>query len=270
MSEVEKRLSKIGHIILVLSGKGGVGKSSIATQLALSLTSFGKKVGLLDVDLCGPSIPTMLGLKNKQIHQATDGWVPVFADEKQRLSVMSIGFLLQNEDDPVVWRGPKKTAMIKQFFTDVQWGEIDYLVIDTPPGTSDEHISLAEILRDYRVDGSILVTSPQMVAVADVRKELNFCRKVNINILGVIENMSGFVCPYCSECSNLFSKGGGEALASEFGVPFLARIPIDPQLTMALEKGENFNQLFPDSTACKIFKEMTRTLITSLEAKKKE
>lgn len=258
-------MKKVKHVILVLSGKGGVGKSSVSTQLALSLLSKGKKVGLLDIDLCGPSIPTMLGLRDKQIHQSSDGWVPVYADEKKQLAVISIGFLLSNSDDAVIWRGPKKTAMIKQFITDVVWGELDYLIIDTPPGTSDEHISIVEALKGYNPDGAILVTTPQGVALADVRKELNFCRKVQLPLLGVVENMSGFACPHCAECYNIFSKGGGEALANEFSVPFLGRVPIDPQLTLSVEQGKNLIMEFPESVAAKIFVKIAENLIATAE-----
>ncbi|RIB24171.1 P-loop containing nucleoside triphosphate hydrolase protein [Gigaspora rosea] len=236
---ISTQLGNIKHIILVLSGKGGVGKSSISTQLSLCLAKKGHKVGILDIDLTGPSIPRMFGLENRQVHQASSGWVPVFTDESQNLCCMSIGFLLQKKDDSVVWRGPKKNAMIKQFLSDVCWGELDYLIIDTPPGTSDEHISVVEYLKDANPDGAILVTTPQAVALADVRKELNFCKKVNLPILGVIENMSGFICPHCEECTNLFSTGGGEAMAHEFGVEFLGRVPIDPSLTLIVENQDS-------------------------------
>lgn len=224
------------HIIIVLSGKGGVGKSSVTLQLALSLVQQGYKVGVLDVDLTGPSIPRMFGLEDQKVHQSANGWVPVYMDDTGRLSCMSIAFLLDNRGDSVVWRGPKKTSVIKNFLTDVAWDGLDYLLIDTPPGTSDEHISVAEQLRDANPDGAILVTTPQAVATSDVRKELNFCRKVGLGILGVIENMSGFVCPHCAECTNLFSTGGGEAMATQFGVPFLGRIPIDPTFVPLIEK----------------------------------
>lgn len=240
-------LAGVKHIILVLSGKGGVGKSTIATQLALGLKAAGKKVGLLDVDLCGPSIPKMVNVENHDIHQSSQGWVPVYADKEQRLGVMSIGFLLETSDEAVVWRGPKKNAMIKQFLTDVYWQDIDYLVIDTPPGTSDEHISVVENIKKYKPDGAVLVTTPQAVAVGDVRRELTFCKKTKIPVLGVVENMSGFVCPHCAECTNVFSKGGGEALAKQFDVPFLGCVPLDPQLTQSLEAGQSFIDLFPQS-----------------------
>lgn len=154
---------------------------------------------------------------------------------------MSLGFLLRERGDAVVWRGPKKTAMVRQFLSDVLWGEIDYLLIDTPPGTSDEHISLAEtLLKDTftgQVAGAVVVTTPQAIATADVKKELNFCKKTGIHVIGVIENMSGFVCPNCSECTDIFSRGGGEAMALEFEVGFLGRVPIDPQFVMLLEAG---------------------------------
>ncbi|XP_071965962.1 cytosolic Fe-S cluster assembly factor NUBP2 homolog [Antedon mediterranea] len=244
-------LENIKHVILVLSGKGGVGKSTVATQLALTLRNAGQKVGILDVDLCGPSIPRMLNVQGRDVHQCSAGWVPVYADAEQRLSVMSIGFLLGNNDEAVVWRGPKKNAMIKQFLTDVYWGHLDYLIIDTPPGTSDEHITVIENLQDLKPEGAVLVTTPQGVAIGDVRREITFCRKTKIPIIGIVENMSGFVCPHCAECSNVFSKGGGEALAKQCNVPFLGCIPLDPMLAKTLEDGQNFIDLFPVSNTLK-------------------
>ncbi|ORX72436.1 P-loop containing nucleoside triphosphate hydrolase protein [Linderina pennispora] len=226
--EVGERLASIKHVVLVLSGKGGVGKSSCTVQLALSLASQGRKVGVLDIDLCGPSIPRMLGLDGQQIHQATAGW--------KRLACMSIGFLLPDKNASVVWRGPKKNAMIKQFLTDVYWGDLDYLLIDTPPGTSDEHLAVVEYLQEWSPDGAVIITTPQAVALTDVKKEINFCHKVGLPVLGLIENMSGFVCPHCSECTNVFSTGGGEGLAGHMEIPFLGRAPIDPNLVMLLER----------------------------------
>ncbi|KAL5475389.1 hypothetical protein EMCRGX_G025198 [Ephydatia muelleri] len=245
--ETSPILSNVKHVILVLSGKGGVGKSTVATQLALTLVQAGNKVGVLDIDLCGPSVPHMLNVEGHDVHQSSEGWVPVYTDASQRLGVMSIGFLLQNKDDAVVWRGPKKNAMIKQFLTDVLWGDLDYLVVDTPPGTSDEHISVVENLSDLRPDGAVVVTTPQGVALADVRRELSFCVKLKLPILGVVENMSGYICPHCKECSNVFSMGGGESLAEEFKVPFLGRLPLDARLTQCLEEGQSFVDLYPGS-----------------------
>ncbi|KAI9655501.1 MAG: cytosolic Fe-S cluster assembly factor cfd1 [Trizodia sp. TS-e1964] len=231
----------------ILSGKGGVGKSSVTTQLALSLSLTSHSVGVLDVDLTGPSIPRFFGIESAKVTQAPGGWAPVqvHAEDSTKsigeVRCMSLGFLLKGRGDAVIWRGPKKTAMIRQFLRDVLWGSCDYLLIDTPPGTSDEHISLAEtLLRDARpgqVAGAVVVTTPQAVATADVRKELNFCAKVGIRVLGVVENMAGFVCPNCSVCTNVFSKGGGRVMAEEFQVPFLASMPIDPQFVMLIETG---------------------------------
>ncbi|KAI1864155.1 hypothetical protein JX265_008526 [Neoarthrinium moseri] len=231
----------------VLSGKGGVGKSSVTTQLALSLSLAGHSVGVLDVDLTGPSMPRMFNIEDAKVTQAPGGWLPVPVHEADpaagvgQLRCMSLGFLLHGRGDAVVWRGPKKTAMVRQFLSDVLWGDVDYLLIDTPPGTSDEHISLAEtLLKDARpgqVAGAVVVTTPQAVATADVRKELNFCAKTGIPVIGVVENMAGFVCPNCAECTNIFSKGGGQVMAQEFNVRFLDAVPIDPQFVMLIETG---------------------------------
>nr|RBQ88740.1 hypothetical protein FVER53263_06559 [Fusarium verticillioides] len=240
-------LTKVKHIILVLSGKGGVGKSSVTTQLALSLASAGHSVGILDVDLTGPSIPRMLSIEESKVTQVPGGWAPVLVHEGDSskglgsLHAMSLGFLLPKRGDAVVWRGPKKTAMIRQFLKDVLWDETDFLLIDTPPGTSDEHISLAETLQKDaqpgQVAGAVVVTTPQAVATADVRKELNFCTKTNIRVLGVVENMSGYVCPHCSECTDIFGSGGGKSMAEEFGVPFLGSVPMDAQFISLVEEG---------------------------------
>lgn len=257
-------LQDIKHIVLVLSGKGGVGKSSVTTQLALSLSLQGHSVGVLDVDLTGPSIPRFFGIETSKVTQAPGGWLPVPIHEGQsseeqanghiqklgKLSCMSLGFLLANRGDAVVWRGPKKTAMVRQFLSDVQWGALDYLLIDTPPGTSDEHISLVETLlksaTPEQLAGAVVVTTPQAISVSDVKKEINFCKKTNVHVLGVVENMAGFVCPNCSECTNIFSKGGGQVMAQEFEVPFLGSIPIDPMFIRLIEEGKR--PRYPEGT----------------------
>ncbi|KAB5545535.1 P-loop containing nucleoside triphosphate hydrolase protein [Coniochaeta sp. 2T2.1] len=241
-------LSQVKHIVLVLSGKGGVGKSSVTTQLALSLSLAGHSVGVLDIDLTGPSIPRMFAIEDEKVTQTPGGWLPITVHNGDAaagvgpLRVMSLGFLLPRRGDAVVWRGPKKTAMVRQFLTDVFWGEVDYLLIDTPPGTSDEHISLVEtLLKDTILDqlaGAVVVTTPQAVATADVKKELNFCAKTGVRVLGVVENMSGFVCPNCSECTHIFMKDGGRVMADDFGVKFLGSVPIDPQFLMMIETGK--------------------------------
>ncbi|CDR87282.1 related to nucleotide binding protein (NBP 2) [Sporisorium scitamineum] len=239
--KIVRRLSQVSNILLVLSGKGGVGKSSVSAQLALSLSSSpianeerSAKVGILDVDLTGPSIPRMLGLDGASVKQSTDGWVPVYTDASQQLAVMSVGFLLRSKNDSVVWRGPKKNAMIKQFLGDVRWGQLDYLIIDTPPGTSDEHISILEYLRTFN-PAAVMVTTPQAVSLADNLRSLDFCRKTSLPVLGLIENMSGYICPHCKDCTNVWGKGGGEALAKREGIHFLGRIPIDPGLVRVLD-----------------------------------
>jgi Mrp family chromosome partitioning ATPase len=196
-------MEKVKHKLLVLSGKGGVGKSSVTAELALSLVRKGYRVGILDIDLTGPSMPEVLNLSGQKIHQSSNGWIPVYTDSTKKLGLVSLGFLLGKKDDPVIWRGPKKNAMIKQFVNDINWGELDYLIIDTPPGTSDEHISIAGYLKEYNPDGAVIVTTPQGVSLIDVRREINFCRKVGIRVLGLIENMSGFICPHCQVISCL-------------------------------------------------------------------
>lgn len=251
--QVPQSLSNVKHIILVLSGKGGVGKSSVTTQTALSLANKGFNVGVLDIDLTGPSLPRMFGVEKKQVFQSTKGWVPVQVvppshGEPRRgsLSLMSLGFLIGDRGNSVVWRGPKKTAMIRQFLKDVVWNggnmdtPLDYLIIDTPPGTSDEHIAIAEELRwALPIDGAIIVTTPQLVATADVRKEINFCQKIELDILGIIENMSGFICPFCAECTNIFLSGGGQKLSETLNLDYLGNIPIAPKFVEMIEMQDN-------------------------------
>jgi len=280
---VKQRVSKIKHTILVLSGKGGVGKSSVSCQLAFSLANQGKQVGLLDVDICGPSVPRMLGLSGEEVHQSASGWSPVYVDDN--LGVMSIGFMLPNQDDAIIWRGPRKNGLIKQFLTDVDWGELDYLIIDTPPGTSDEHISIVQYLRGANIDGAVVVTTPQEVAMADVRKELSFCKKTNLNVIGVVENMSELSIPVsnlrfsdaqgkdCTEAvkqalgekapeilsmvakSDVFPQfgSGPQGMAEAFGVPFLGKIPLDSNFLKACEEGKGFVEAFPGSSTSVAF-----------------
>uniref|UniRef100_A0A182K6V4 Cytosolic Fe-S cluster assembly factor NUBP2 homolog n=1 Tax=Anopheles christyi TaxID=43041 RepID=A0A182K6V4_9DIPT len=253
-------LDKVKHIILVLSGKGGVGKSTVSTQLALALAEEDHKVGLLDIDLCGPSVPYLLGLEDQDVHQCDEGWVPVYTTAEKKLAVMSIGFLLKNRSDAVIWRGPKKTAMIKQFLEDVNWDELDYLIIDTPPGTSDEHITVMECLKTVNTEGAIIVTTPQEMALEDVRKEVTFCKKTGIHILGIVENMSGFVCPNCSECTNIFSSGGGHSLAELAKVPHLGTLPIDPRVGELAGTGKSCVTELPDCTTTEVLKQIVRTI----------
>ncbi|TDL28261.1 P-loop containing nucleoside triphosphate hydrolase protein [Rickenella mellea] len=239
---VSRRLKTVKHIVIVLSGKGGVGKSSVSAQLALSLyaSSPDVRVGILDVDLTGPSIPRMLGLDGYPVHQSSEGWVPVYADGTAgRLGCMSVGFLLKKKEDSVVWRGPKKNAMIRQFLGDVRWGTLDYLVIDTPPGTSDEHLSLMEHLAPMQDRlSSVIVTTPQAVALTDAMKCISFTRAVSLPVLGLIENMSGYVCPCCGEFTPIFSTGGGKAMAEKEDLTFLGSLPVDTELVTLLDAAE--------------------------------
>ncbi|KAK2142961.1 hypothetical protein LSH36_891g00002 [Paralvinella palmiformis] len=208
IDEIKQRLNGVKHKIVILSGKGGVGKSTFTSHLAH---------GIADDD-------------NKQVHQSGSGWSPIYVEDN--LGVMSVGFLLSGPDDAVVWRGPKKNGMIKQFLRDVDWGELDYLIIDTPPGTSDEHLSVVQYLKAAGIDGTIIITTPQEVALLDVRKEITFCRKVQLNILGVVENMSGFICPKCKNSTDIFpaTTGGAEKMCEEMDVNFLGRLPLDPRI----------------------------------------
>ncbi len=218
----EETLRRIRHTIVVLSGKGGVGKSTVAVNLAMALAMSGRQVGLLDVDLHGPSVPTMLGLAGTKLDIEDGKLVPADYD---LLKVISIGFLLERADDAVIWRGPAKAGVIKQLVEEVVWGDLDYLIVDCPPGTGDEPLSVVQTLG--AIDGAVIVTTPQDVALADVRKSISFCHTMQVPVLGVVENMSGLICPHCSQQIDLFKTGGGEAMAGTMAVPFLGRIPLE-------------------------------------------
>jgi Mrp family chromosome partitioning ATPase/predicted Fe-Mo cluster-binding NifX family protein len=245
---LQKRLGKIRHKILVLSGKGGVGKSTFATNLAVSLALAGKKVGLLDVDIHGPSVPGMLNVVDSKVHMENGAVQPI---EIAGIKVMSVGFLLRDHDDAVIWRGPMKMSAIKQFLQDAEWGELDYLVVDSPPGTGDEPLTVAQLAAP--VDGAVIVTTPQNVAIADVRKSVNFCGHLGVKVLGVVENMSGFACPHCNTVTRIFKSGGGEQMAGDMGVPFLGRIPIDPAIAEACDAGEPFIYHYSKTETAKAF-----------------
>ncbi|CAN8191727.1 unnamed protein product [Coccothraustes coccothraustes] len=249
-AELRARLRAVRHTVLVLSGKGGVGKSTFSALLAHGLAADEtKQVALLDIDICGPSIPKIMGLEGEQVHQSGSGWSPVYVEEN--LGVMSVGFLLSSPDDAVIWRGPKKNGLIKQFLRDVDWGEVDYLIVDTPPGTSDEHLSIVQYLSATRIDGAVIVTTPQEVSLQDVRKEINFCHKVKLPIIGVVENMSGFVCPKCKNESQIFppTTGGAEKMCQNLSVSFLGKVPLDPQIGKSCDRGQSFLAEAPESPA---------------------
>jgi ATP-binding protein involved in chromosome partitioning len=221
---------------LVLSGKGGVGKSSIAVNLAVWLSMQGKKVGLLDVDIHGPSIPKLLNLEGSKLQGEKGKIEPIVYSDT--LKVMSIGFMIQDENAALIWRGPMKHNIIKQFVSDVCWGDLDYLIVDCPPGTGDEPLSIVQLLG--KADGAVVVTTPQQLAVADVKKSITFCQQLSLPVLGVIENMAGFVCPHCNEKTDIFKGDGGRQMAKEFDVPFLGSIPIDPNMVSAADLGRPF------------------------------
>jgi ATP-binding protein involved in chromosome partitioning len=244
----QNNISRIQRKIVVMSGKGGVGKSTVAVNLAKTFAGEGKKVGLLDIDIHGPSIPTMLGLGNQTLQTGKNGLLPV---EYENMKIMSIGFLLPTQDDAVIWRGPMKHSIIKQFIQDVEWGELDYLIVDCPPGTGDELLAVTQLLSN--VDGAVLVTTPQGVATVDVFKSVDFCRKVKLPILGVIENMSGFICSKCGETTNIFGINGGRKLADRFNVSFLGAIPIDSQICSSGDQGSSFMEGSAESIAASKF-----------------
>ena len=288
----------IKRVIIVLSGKGGVGKSTVACQLALSLAASSQpgerplRVGILDIDITGPSVPKICGVEGASVLYGPDNttWVPVEAStgltsdstqtERVSVKVMSIAFLLNNTTDAVIWRGPRKDAIIRQFISNVIWGELDYLIVDTPPGTSDEHLTLCECLKDQLmvsshvisqekqrqvegeaaigpVVGAVVVTTPQQVATDDVKKELSFCAKLKLRCLGVVENMSGFVCPSCATCTTIFGKGGGAQLAAQYGIPFLGAIPIDPMISMLQDLGRRIGDISTKSDVAMVDSETT-------------
>ena len=259
--QLASRLCRIKHRIIVLSGKGGVGKSTVAVNLALALAETGRKVGLLDIDVHGPSVPVLLGLEGAPVRAGDDGMEPVRYGEG--LLVMSIGFMLQGRDQPVIWRGPMKHGAIRQFVGEVAWGELDYLVVDAPPGTGDEPLSAAQVITD--ADGALIVTTPQEVALSDVRKCVNFCRRLGLRVLGVVENMSGFVCPHCGKEVPLFGRGGGERMAREMGVPFLGALPLEAGLAGEADAGRPFVRFAPGSPSARGMRAIRDELIRTLE-----
>jgi ATP-binding protein involved in chromosome partitioning len=225
----------IKHKIIVLSGKGGVGKSTVAVNLAVSLANQGNKVGLLDIDIHGPSVPKMLNLSESQVYATEDEkLIPVQYNDN--LKVVSIGFLVPGEDDAVIWRAALKQSIMQQFVKDVMWEDLDYLIVDSPPGTGDEPLSIVQLL--HEPDGAVIVTTPQDMALLDVRKSVTFCKKLNLPVIGVVENMNGFTCPHCGEVVNIFKTGGGEKMAKDMDVPFIGSIPIQESIVAGGDSGK--------------------------------
>ena len=254
--KLRSRLCRIKYKILVLSGKGGVGKSTVAVNLATALMLSGKRAGLLDVDIHGPSIPTMLGLEREKIQGSEGGLLPI---DIGGLKIMSLGFLLQNQDDAVIWRGPMKMGVIRQFLQDVAWGDLDYLIIDSPPGTGDEPLSVCQLIGT--LDGAVIVTTPQKVAAVDVRKSITFCRRLQVPVLGVVENMGGFVCPKCGEVTQILPPGGGKRIAEDMNVPFLGSIPMDPRIAEAGDGGRTLIDLDHTSPMARAMDEIIKRIV---------
>ena len=253
------RMNQIKHKLLVLSGKGGVGKSTVAANMAVALAMQGKKVGLLDVDVHGPSIPKLLGIENGQVGSSGSELLPV--EVNPNLKVMSIGLLLEKDTDAVIWRGPRKYHAIRQFLKDVVWGELDYLVVDSPPGTGDEPLTVAQSVGAPA--GAVIVTTPQDLAISDVRRCISFCNTLSLPVVGLVENMSGLVCPKCGEKIDLFKSGGGIALATEMNVPFLGQIPIDPQVVIAGDAGTPFMDDTRESPTATAFADVVKEILAS-------
>ncbi len=233
-NEIRNNISKIKHKIIVMSGKGGVGKSTISSNLAGFLAAEGFQTGILDIDLHGPSIPKLLGLSNRSLEQIDQRIKPI--SYSATLKAISIGFMLSSESESVIWRGPRKSSMIRQLLKDVDWGNLDYLIIDSPPGTGDEQLSIIQTVDD--LDGAVIVTTPQDLSLIDVKKSINFCRQLKLPIIGLIENMSGLICPKCQERIEVFKSDGGKILADQEKIPFLGKISIDPLTARNCDDGK--------------------------------
>ncbi|EIN03812.1 P-loop containing nucleoside triphosphate hydrolase protein [Punctularia strigosozonata HHB-11173 SS5] len=247
---IRERMAGVKRKILILSGKGGVGKSTFTAQLGWAFAADeNTQAGIMDVDICGPSIPTLFGIASEQVHSSAAGWSPIYVQDN--LCAISVGNLLPSSSSAVMWRGPKKNGLISQFLKDVDWGDLDYLLVDTPPGTSDEHLSVVQFLKESGIDGAVVITTPQEVAIQDVRREIDFCRKVGVRVLGIVENMAGFVCPSCKGESQIFkpSTGGAKKLAEETGLELLGSVPLDPRIGKSADYGVSFLDEYPESPA---------------------
>ena len=255
--KLKKNLGRIKHKIVVMSGKGGVGKSTVAANIAVALSLAGKKVGLLDVDVHGPSVPRLLALGGQKPHIGDEVIEPIAWSRE--LSVMSLGFLIPDKEQAVIWRGPVKMGLIRQFLQDVAWGDLDYLVVDCPPGTGDEPLTTLQLLGADAY--AVIVTTPQGVAVDDVRRSVSFVRQVGNQVFGIVENMSGFVCPGCGQTHDIFTKGGGEALAREMGVRFLGRIPLDAEVVRSGDEGYPFLKVHGDTPTGKAMRTIIEPML---------
>ena len=261
--QIKQRMSKIKHKIAIISGKGGVGKSLVTVNLATGLARNGRKgkIAILDADLTGPCIPKMLGLKGRRLDLGPAGIQPSLGPED--IGVVSMDFLLPSDDAPVIWRGPLKMGAIRQFLEEVNWGDMDYLLVDLPPGTGDESLSILQLLPE--MDGVVIVTIPSEVSQAVVKKAVTFARKMNVPILGIVENMSGMPCPHCGEIIEVFSRGGGAKVSNEMDVELLGSIPLDPQVAADSDEGIPFIVKHPDSPAAKAFTQIIKKIEKKVE-----
>ncbi len=264
----EKRLNdnmnKIKHKLIVISGKGGVGKTTVAVNLAYGLAMNKHKVGILDVDIHGPNIAKMLGVEGSKLVGSQSGEIEPI-EVLPNLKAVSIAFMIDSPDKPIIWRGPLKMITIKQFLSDVSWGELDYLIIDSPPGTGDEPLSVCQLIPD--IDGAVIVTTPQDVAILDSRKSVLFAQTLKMKVIGIIENMSGFVCPYCKKKIDLFKSGGGEKSAKELKVPFLGRIPIEPEIAASGDSGNPFINSTKDTETNRVMERIIKKVVDFLNYK---
>jgi ATP-binding protein involved in chromosome partitioning len=260
---IKDKMSEIKHKIAIISGKGGVGKSLVTVNLAvgLAMEPYGEKVGILDADLTGPTIPKMLGVRGKRLQSGLKGIEP--AEGPLGMKIVSMDFLLPSEETPVIWRGPLKMGAIRQFLGEVDWGTLDYLLVDLPPGTGDESLSILQLLPE--MEGVVIVTIPSEVSQAVVKKAITFARQMNVPIFGVVENMSGMVCPHCGKLIDVFSKGGGAKVAEEMSVHFLGSIPMDPKISEDSDKGRPFIVEHPDSPASDAFKNIIQQIREQVE-----
>ena len=256
-NQLKDNMSKIKYKILVLSNKGGVGKSSVAVNLACSLSEKDYKVGILDADLHGPSVAKMLGFEGKRLQGSPEGILPMSVSPN--LVAVSMASLIETSDAPLIWRGPLKMMALKQFLGEVQWGNLDYLIIDSPPGTGDEPLSICQLIPE--LEGGIIVTTPQSVALLDSRKCVNFLKNLKIPILGIIENMSGLKCPHCGKNIDLFKSGGGKEAAQEFNLPFLGKIPIDLNIVISADEGKPYICQYKDTETAQVFNRIVKAII---------
>lgn len=258
---IKEKMSQIKHKIAVISGKGGVGKTLVTVNLAMSLAKNGKKVGIFDADLTGPCVPKMLGLKGSRLQAGPVGIGP--AEGPVGIKTVSMDFLLPNDESPVIWRGPLKMGAIRQFLGEVAWGQLDYLLVDLPPGTGDESLSILQLLPE--MDGVVIVTIPSEVSQGVVKKAITFAREMKVPVLGIVENMAGMICPHCGKMIEVFSKGGGARVSDEMDVELLGSIPMDPRIAADSDMGNPFVVNHPDSPAAKVFSEVVAEIQKRIE-----